>query len=109
MTRLRPKELAQFGSVSGSEILNLPISLNGIISLYLAEPEEPSQFGSVSGLERIFFRSQPYDKLTTTHQATDCECVALVTPGRVRKFFVVVDSSDLVLLGSVCVQCSTHS
>ena len=39
--------------------------------------------------------------MTTTHQATDCECVALVTPGRVRKFFVVVDSSDLVLLGSV--------
>ena len=51
MYRAEPKEPTQFGSVSGSEIQNLPFSLSDIVSLYRAEPKEPTKFGSVSGLE----------------------------------------------------------
>ena len=40
--RAKTKEQTQFGSVSGSEIQNLPFSLGGIISLYRAEPKEPT-------------------------------------------------------------------
>ena len=40
--RAEPKELTQFGSVSGSEIQNLPFSHSGIISLYRSEPKEPT-------------------------------------------------------------------
>ena len=47
--RAEPKEPAQFGSVSGSKILNLPIAHSGIVSLYRAEPKEQSHFGSLSG------------------------------------------------------------
>ena len=42
MYRAEPKEPAQLGSVSGSEIQNLPFSLSGIISLYRLEPKEPT-------------------------------------------------------------------
>ena len=38
MYRAEPKEPTQYGSVSGSEIKNLPFSLSGIVSLYLSEP-----------------------------------------------------------------------
>ena len=37
-----PKEPTQFGSVSGSEIQNLPFSHSGIVSLYRSEPKEPT-------------------------------------------------------------------
>ena len=37
-----PKEPTQFGSVSGSEIQNLPFSHSGIVSLYWSEPKEPT-------------------------------------------------------------------
>ena len=47
----KPKELTQFGSVSGSEIQNLPFSLSGSVSLYRTEPKEPTYFVSVSGSE----------------------------------------------------------
>ena len=40
--RPEPKEPAQFGSVSGSVIQNLPFSLSGIVSLYQSEPKEPT-------------------------------------------------------------------
>ena len=40
--RAEPKELTLFGSVSGSEIQNLPFSLSGIVSLYWSEPNEPT-------------------------------------------------------------------
>ena len=40
--RAEPKEPTQFGSVSGSEIQNLPFSLSGIVSLYRPEPKEPT-------------------------------------------------------------------
>ena len=39
--RAEPKEPTQFGSVSGSEIQNLPFSHSGIVSLYRSEPKEP--------------------------------------------------------------------
>ena len=51
MYRAEPKEPTQLGSVSGSEIQNLPFSHSGIVSLYRAEPKEPTKFGTVSGLE----------------------------------------------------------
>ena len=51
MYRAEPKEPTQFGSVSGSEIQNLPFSHSGIVSLYRSEPKEPTQFGSLSGSE----------------------------------------------------------
>ena len=51
MYRAQPKEPTQFGSVSGSEIHNLPFSHSGIVSLYRSEPKEPTLFGSVSGSE----------------------------------------------------------
>ena len=38
----KPKEPTQFGSVSGSEIQNLPFPLSGIVSLYRSEPKEPT-------------------------------------------------------------------
>ena len=41
--RAEPKEPAQFGSVSGSEIQNLPFSISGIVSLYRPEPKEPAK------------------------------------------------------------------
>ena len=41
--RPEPKEPAQFGSVSGSEIQNLPFFLSGIVSLYRPEPKEPAK------------------------------------------------------------------
>ena len=47
--RADPKEPTQFGSVSGSDIQNLPISLSDIVSLYRAEQKEPTLFGSASG------------------------------------------------------------
>ena len=37
-----PKEPAQFGSVSGSEMQNLPFPPSGIVSLYRPEPNEPT-------------------------------------------------------------------
>ena len=37
--RAEPKEPTQFGSVSGSEIQNLPFPLSGIVSLYRSEPK----------------------------------------------------------------------
>ena len=40
--RAEPKDLTQFGSVSGSETQNLPFSHNGIVSLYRSEPKEPT-------------------------------------------------------------------
>ena len=40
--RAKPKEPTQFGSVSGSEIHNLPFSYSGIVSLYRSEPKEPT-------------------------------------------------------------------
>ena len=40
--RAEPKEPTQFGSVSGSEIQNLPFSYSGIVSLYRSEPKEPT-------------------------------------------------------------------
>ena len=40
--RGEPKEPSQFGSVSGSEIQNLPFSPSGIGSLYRKEPKEPT-------------------------------------------------------------------
>ena len=40
--RAEPKEPTQFGSVSGSEIQNVPFSHSGIVSLYQSEPEEPT-------------------------------------------------------------------
>ena len=42
MYRAKPKQPTQFGSVSGSEIQNLPFSLSGFVSLYRAEPKEPA-------------------------------------------------------------------
>ena len=51
MYRAEPKEPTQFGSVSGSEIQNLPFSHSGIVSLYRPEPKEPTSFGSASGSE----------------------------------------------------------
>ena len=44
MYRAEPKEPTQFGSVSGSEIQNLPFSHSGIVSLYRSEPKEPTYF-----------------------------------------------------------------
>ena len=41
--RAEPKRPAQFGSISGSEIHNLPFSLSGIISLYRPEPKAPAK------------------------------------------------------------------
>ena len=49
--RAEPKEPTQFGSVSGSEIHNLPFSHSSIVSLYRSEQKISTQFGSVSGLE----------------------------------------------------------
>ena len=40
--RAELKEPTQFGSVSGSEIQNLPLPLSGIVSLYRSEPKEPT-------------------------------------------------------------------
>ena len=40
--RAEPKEPTLFGSVSGSEIQNLPFSHSGIVSLYRSEPKEPT-------------------------------------------------------------------
>jgi len=40
--RGEPKEPTQLGSVSGSEIHNLPFSHSGIVSLYRSDPEEPT-------------------------------------------------------------------
>ena len=40
--RAKPKEPTQFGSVSSSEIQNLPFSCTGIVSLYRSEPKEPT-------------------------------------------------------------------
>ena len=40
--RAEPKESTQFGSVSGSEIQNVPFSHSGIVSLYRSEPKEPT-------------------------------------------------------------------
>ena len=40
--RAEPKEQTQFGSVSGSEIPNLPFYHSGIVSLYWSEPKEPT-------------------------------------------------------------------
>ena len=37
-----PKEPTQFGSVSGSEIQNLPFSHSGIVSLHQSEPKDPT-------------------------------------------------------------------
>ena len=42
MYRQEPKEPTQFGSVSGSEIQNLPFSHSGIVSSYRAKPKEPT-------------------------------------------------------------------
>ena len=42
MYRAEPKEPTQYGSVSGSEIKNLPFSHSGIVSLYQSEPKEPT-------------------------------------------------------------------
>ena len=42
MYRAELKEPTQFGSVSGSEIKNLPFSHSGIVSLYRSEPKEPT-------------------------------------------------------------------
>ena len=53
MYRAEPKEPTQFGSVSASEIQNLPFSNGVIVSLYRSEPKEPTQFGSVTGLYRL--------------------------------------------------------
>jgi len=39
--RAEPKEPTQFGSVSGTEIQNLPFPHSGIVSLYRSEPKEP--------------------------------------------------------------------
>ena len=49
--RAEPKEPTQFGSVSGSEIQNVPFSHSGIVFLYFSELKEPTLFGSVSGSE----------------------------------------------------------
>ena len=40
--RAESKETTQFGSVSGSEIQNLPFYNCGIVSLYRSEPKEPT-------------------------------------------------------------------
>ena len=37
-----PKEPTQFGSISGSEIQNLPFSDSGIVHLHRSEPKEPT-------------------------------------------------------------------
>ena len=42
MYRDEPKEPTQFGSVSCSEIQNLPFSHSGIVSLCRSEPKEPT-------------------------------------------------------------------
>ena len=42
MYRAETKEPTQFGSVSGSDIQNLPFPPSGIISLYQSEPKEPT-------------------------------------------------------------------
>ena len=42
MYRAEQKEPTQCGSVSGSEIQNLPFSHSGIVSLYRLEPKEPT-------------------------------------------------------------------
>ena len=42
MYRAEPKEPTQFGSVSGSEIHNMPCPLRGIVSLYRSEAKEPT-------------------------------------------------------------------
>ena len=40
--RAEPKEPTKFGSVSGLEIQNLPLSHCGIVSMYRSEPKEPT-------------------------------------------------------------------
>ena len=57
MHRAEPKEPTQFGSVSGSEIQNLPFSHSGIVSLYRGEPKEPT---------KLDFKIFGYDPLNTT-------------------------------------------